>query len=580
MASAQADSAPLRPPRSTPTRSVVHSQSALLLSLAAAFALRIVLFLCTSLPTRLQHRPELTTPITSWSSLLEAHFLHRHPPTSPVARYAAQLERQHVSAYHSGTIHHSPLLLPLLDTVLARHLADPSDLLAPLLWSLVDVAAGYLVFRICRVRETAALVRKSRVWPWDRSRAITVTLVYLLNPYTIAVCLSRSTATLENLCVLASVYGAMTASTLLMSISWAFASLLSLYPVLLLPILVQLCVSRAGDVEYEKEVAHFRESFQGAQSVRQARRPGFLVDRTRSAKRWAFAKTLVLCPLALLAGIFASRAIALNPGDKLPLLQAMIASLELPLDQGWEWAERVYGVVLLADDLTPNLGLWWYFFMETFDHFRDFFLLTFNMHVAAYVVPVMLKYRQDPLFGFTIMVGIIAVFKSYPTVSDHAIFFALFGLHSQIFQYLRYPLVSTLIYSYCTLLAPAFHHLWLTAGSGNANFFYAITLVWALGGGMLLLDMMWAWGRERWERERPLSRTRRPQLGKNGDAVPPRKPERAARKGSAETEQDTQTPVAAANRLDATPSKGVAAIASAASVDGHPQPRKRVVVQI
>lgn len=73
---------------------------------------------------------------------------------------------------------------------------------------------------------------------------------------------------------------------------------------------------------------------------------------------------------------------------------------------------------------------------------------------------------------------------------------------------MRYPLVSTLTYAYCTCLSPAFHHLWLTAGSANANFFYAITLVWALGGGMLVLDAMWAWGRERWEKERPPIRAR------------------------------------------------------------------------
>lgn len=50
---------------------------------------------------------------------------------------------------------------------------------------------------------------------------------------------------------------------------------------------------------------------------------------------------------------------------------------------------------------------------------------------------------------------------------------------------------------------PALHHLWLEAGSGNANFFYATTLVWALAGGAGVLDAMWAWGRWRWEAERP-----------------------------------------------------------------------------
>lgn len=42
--------------------------------------------------------------------------------------------------------------------------------------------------------------------------------------------------------------------------------------------------------------------------------------------------------------------------------------------------------------------------------------------------------RQDPLFGLTVLAGIAAVFKSYPTVGDHALFLSLFSLHSQIFE--------------------------------------------------------------------------------------------------------------------------------------------------
>lgn len=44
-------------------------------------------------------------------------------------------------------------------------------------------------------------------------------------------------------------------------------------------------------------------------------------------------------------------------------------------------------------DLTPNIGLWWYFFIEIFDHFRDFFLLAFNVHAASYSLPLTIKYR-------------------------------------------------------------------------------------------------------------------------------------------------------------------------------------------
>lgn len=37
--------------------------------------------------------------------------------------------------------------------------------------------------------------------------------------------------------------------------------------------------------------------------------------------------------------------------------------------------------------------------MEIFDHFRDFFLLTFNVHLACYVLPFAIKYRYVVLSG-------------------------------------------------------------------------------------------------------------------------------------------------------------------------------------
>ena len=64
-----------------------------------------------------------------------------------------------------------------------------------------------------------------------------------------------------------------------------------------------------------------------------------------------------------------------------------------------------------------------------------------------------------------------------------------------------FPALAALLYT--SLLGPAFHHLWIYAGSGNANFFYAITLVWSLALLILLTDMVYAALRDEWEAERP-----------------------------------------------------------------------------
>ncbi len=52
-----------------------------------------------------------------------------------------------------------------------------------------------------------------------------------------------------------------------------------------------------------------------------------------------------------------------------------------------------YAHQFLLTDLAPNIGLWWYFFIEMFDHFRSFFLLAFNVHLASYTIPLSIKFR-------------------------------------------------------------------------------------------------------------------------------------------------------------------------------------------
>jgi hypothetical protein len=114
---------------------------------------------------------------------------------------------------------------------------------------------------------------------------------------------------------------------------------------------------------------------------------------------------------------------------------------------------------LIAQDLTPNIGLYWYFFIEMFDHFRKFFLLVFQAHLACYAVPVTLKLRSvwtfsrrtclrsieqislpllsisnrfDPILAFTVLVGILATFKSYPSLGDTALYHSTLALYPEL----------------------------------------------------------------------------------------------------------------------------------------------------
>ncbi|KAK0476738.1 GPI transamidase subunit PIG-U [Armillaria novae-zelandiae] len=141
-------------------------------------------------------------------------------------------------------------------------------------------------------------------------------------------------------------------------------------------------------------------------------------------------------------------------------------------------------VDLTLPDLTPNPGLWWYFFTEMFDHFRPFFLMVFSVHLLIYIVPLCIKFQYDTLYATFLLVGVLGIFKAYPTLSDPGLFLSMISVFPEIYPYFRHPIVTSLLHLHAAMLLPL--------GTGNANFFYASTLVFACANGAALVDCIWA----------------------------------------------------------------------------------------
>jgi len=57
---------------------------------------------------------------------------------------------------------------------------------------------------------------------------------------------------------------------------------------------------------------------------------------------------------------------------------------------------------------------------------------------------------------------------------------------------LRHPIITTLLHLHAALLLPLQHVLWVSEGRGNANFYYAASLVMGMAGGAGLVDACWA----------------------------------------------------------------------------------------
>ncbi|TXT08993.1 hypothetical protein VHUM_02467 [Vanrija humicola] len=303
-----------------------------------------------------------------------------------------------------------------------------SRALTAVLWSLGDVLGAVFLVRIWQARSSALRSAK----PSTADRDYVVALLYLFNPYTLLSCLARSTTSLDNVLTLAAIAGAFTGQTVLSVAALAVSAQTSWYTLLLLPaiLLVQQRYSGSSSARWIVNTAAFAAVFGG----------------------------LTLFSIGVL---------------------------------GSSWIPRTWGLVLTASDLTPNVGMWWYFFTEIFDHFRVFFQGVFQFHLAIYVVPLCLR-LADPSFILLIQIGAISTWKSYPTLGDMALWAGFLGCFPEIIANLQHPLLSLTVHLYTSILLPLLHSLWLLTGTGNANFFYAATMVYGLNSTLTIADVLGA----------------------------------------------------------------------------------------
>ncbi|CAJ0577732.1 unnamed protein product, partial [Mesorhabditis spiculigera] len=161
---------------------------------------------------------------------------------------------------------------------------------------------------------------------------------------------------------------------------------------------------------------------------------------------------------------------------------------------GYNWAflEDVYGHMLRYDDLRPNCGWYWYFFTQVFDHFRQFYIYVFQANTMLYVLPLTLSLRSAPKLHLILSLLLLAVFAPYPTLGDAAVYMALLPLLHHLFPLMRQALAIGATVVTCVALMPVMWHLWAVSGSGNANFYFAVTLIYNLAQVFLLTDIIMA----------------------------------------------------------------------------------------
>lgn len=167
----------------------------------------------------------------------------------------------------------------------------------------------------------------------------------------------------------------------------------------------------------------------------------------------------------------------------------------------WKFLNATYGTIITFSKIAPNLGLWWYFFTEMFSFFIPFYTLVFNLFNIAFIAP--LTINTEGVIAFIMSLGCLNFGKPYPELTDLPLYLSFLLLLQPYFKYLGYPLIYVLLFVHSIILSPIFYHLWIDLGSGNANFFYAITLVYSLGVAATVSDFLWAYFQKAYYDEHP-----------------------------------------------------------------------------
>ncbi|KAJ0094083.1 hypothetical protein Patl1_15612 [Pistacia atlantica] len=370
-------------------RNKIYKMSSFLVWVIASVIFRLILIYFPK-NLNLSSRPEVSTPLTSIRrrTLAEGYWL----------------KQSSMSPYAGSMYHGSPLLLSVLGPLTVKRAkstqafrelkGNPISFYADVMSAMLLRATGQNLQAAYTQRlkslELHELSKNSEIF----SSGDIAALVYLWNPFTIVACVGLSTSPIENLAIISSLYGACKRLPPLAAFGWVMATHLSLYPaILIIPLIIllgygpdappsklflQSRCSKGGDNPLSSTSCQQEElTFSGKPVVH------FLLW----ISVWSV-YVLILCGIS----------VQQNGG----LL---------------EMFKSTYGFILTVEDLSPNMGVLWYFFAEVFEFFRNFFLILFHVNILFMVLPLAIRLNHRPCFLAFVYIAISSMLKSFPSVS-------------------------------------------------------------------------------------------------------------------------------------------------------------------
>mmetsp|Transcript_14085 Transcript_14085/g.15917 ORF Transcript_14085/g.15917 Transcript_14085/m.15917 type:complete len:505 (+) Transcript_14085:138-1652(+) len=136
----------------------------------------------------------------------------------------------------------------------------------------------------------------------------------------------------------------------------------------------------------------------------------------------------------------------------------------------------LHGVSALGDqtnELTPNIGMFWYLFMNLFIRHRQFYDVCTKGFPFLFVVPMSLRFYRYPFALVAILHMLITLLKPIPTLPDMVLGFTLIFMSPRCLVRMGHISVIALLAMPVTIVLYVMDYwLWLESGTGNPNFVF------------------------------------------------------------------------------------------------------------
>mmetsp|Transcript_12783 Transcript_12783/g.23985 ORF Transcript_12783/g.23985 Transcript_12783/m.23985 type:complete len:472 (-) Transcript_12783:1443-2858(-) len=160
---------------------------------------------------------------------------------------------------------------------------------------------------------------------------------------------------------------------------------------------------------------------------------------------------------------------------------------------GWglKTLKEAYDVTKNYKDLTPNLGMHWYLFINTFSRYREYFVIVCSGFVFLFCIPLLIRFYNYPM-EMVIMIQLLRViFNPRPTLQEVTFALSLVTLARRSIARMSVNSVIWLLALPVPIILYVLDHgLWLEIGSGNANYMFFQCLVYNVFLGFFTFDFI------------------------------------------------------------------------------------------